>query len=156
MTSIDAQILLDTIDHTISDFNSFVNASNLEKSYFAKYLVVYISGIYEEVIETIINETVVKSTQSNELRSYVRKTLKYKFQNPSLDNIKKLIKDFENPLWNSAVCSIPKQQSDAIDSINRNKNAIAHGSAVTITLSDVVKYYQDSRPIILLIDSLLL
>jgi len=55
MKSIAVKALLQKIDQAIQDIKSFPNSSVLEESYFAKFLVVFICGIYEEAIETIIN-----------------------------------------------------------------------------------------------------
>jgi hypothetical protein len=43
----------------------------------------------------------------------------------------------------------------ALDSIVTNKNGIAHGQSVTLTLSDIKQYYADSRLFIEKIDFLL-
>lgn len=151
-----AQALLDSIDLTISDFASFSNASALEKSYLAKYLVVYISGVYEEVIETIINEMVSRNTSSSEIKEYVKGKLSRSFRNPNYENLKILIGDFGNQSWKQQVGLIPSNQIAALNSINSNKNAIAHGQSIILTLTDVIDYYGKSKPIIYLIDSALL
>lgn len=156
MKSTHAQSLLDTIDRVIADYSTFSHASPLEESYLAKFLVVYISGIYEEVIETILNEFVAKNTSKNEVANFTKNSLDFSFRNPNSQNLLKLLKRFENKTWEKALTSCLKSRINALDSINTNKNAIAHGTSITLTLGDVKQYYNDSRPLIEIIDEVVL
>ena len=45
---------------------------------------------------------------------------------------------------------------DALDSIVNNKNDLAHGSQINLTLREVIDYYNLSRPIIEKIDDIVL
>ena len=154
MKCLDAQKLLSQIDAAIVDINSFTAASTSEQSYMAKFLVVFIAGIYEECVETIINE-MVKKIASPEISNFIESTLDTRFRNPDMGNIKGLLKKF-NSAWYDTIDAMPKDQKDALDSIYTNKNGLSHGSAITITLIDVLDYYNKSRVIIEKIDDILL
>ena len=56
MKSVDANNLLSQIDVAMDNILGFSNATDLEHSYLSQFLVVFICGIYEEAIETILNE----------------------------------------------------------------------------------------------------
>lgn len=149
-----AKKLIGKINDVVDDIKSFSNASDLEKSYLAKFLVVFICGIYEEVIETIVNEGVDKFG-SSEVSNYIKESLHNTFRNPDLPNIKGLLGKFSEK-WKLNIDSLPLESKDAISNIVNNKNALAHGETITITLEDILKYYKDSMIVINKIDDLLL
>ena len=154
MKSIRAQTLLSNLDTTVSNILSFTNANELEKSYLAKFLVVFICGIYEEIIEIIINE-MVSRTNSKEIIKYVNESMKEKFRSPNIDNICRTLTMF-NTDWAKIIRKMLHNQKCAINSIKDNKDLIAHGLPCMITLGDVIKYYSDSKSIIEKIDELVL
>ena len=155
MKSHSAQSLLDQIDLSIRDCTSIPSTHFGIESYLAKYLVVFISGIYEESIETIINE-MVGNLGNSDVSSYVKEVLSRNFQNPSFDNITQLIKKYRNNTWNNRLAAIPLIARDSINSIVENKNSIAHGSPVTVTVRDVIIYYNESKIVIETIDDMIL
>lgn len=155
MKSSNARNLMYQIDAALRDINSFVLASPAEQSYLAKFLVVFIAGIYEECIETIIRE-MVGALGSPQMSSFVDSYLKTGFRNPSMENLNSLLKKFDSSWPAKLKSSISLDQQDALNSIYINKNALAHGAPVTITLTDVIAFYSDSRVVIEEVDNLLL
>lgn len=154
MKSTVAEALLNKIDLSIQDIRSFQGMTPLQESYFARFLVVFTCGIYEEAIETIVNEWVLR-LGSPEISRYISKSLYYGFQNPKVKKLSGLLKDF-NPAWKTSINSLPQVSRDALDSIVDDKNALAHGNTCNITLNDAIKYYTDSRIIVETIDNVVL
>lgn len=154
MKSKQAEQLIEKIDQAIKDTLSFQNISALEQSYLAKFLVVFICGIYEEIIETIINERASKCNDS-EIVNYIRESVGKDFRNPDMGNIKNLLGRFNNS-WKSEIGKLSHNSQTAIDNIVTYKNSLAHGVSVSITLQDIVKYYNDSMVVINKIDGILL
>ncbi|PIW68457.1 MAG: hypothetical protein COW10_02435 [Candidatus Omnitrophica bacterium CG12_big_fil_rev_8_21_14_0_65_42_8] len=154
MKSIAVKALLQKIDQAIQDIKSFPNSSVLEESYFAKFLVVFICGIYEEAIETIINEWIAKFN-SSQVSQFVGDSLRYTFKNPEINNIKKLLRKFDRH-WERQIDQIPNKAKTALDSIVGDKNSLAHGNTCNITLNDVIQFYLDSKIIIETIDAAIL
>src|SRR3989338_6961536 len=101
MKSKQAEKLIEQIDKAIKDIDSFQKVSELEKSYLAKFLVVFICGIYEEVIENIINERIDRYGHS-EVSKYIKDTLFIQFRNPDIPTIKGLLGKF-NDNWKTEV-----------------------------------------------------
>lgn len=155
MKSPSAQSLMDQIDLSIKDCTLVTPTQQVFDSYLAKYLIVFISGIYEESIETIIND-MVANLGSPHVSSFVKDRLSMNFQNPNFDNISNLVKKFGNITWSTRLSAIPLIAKDSINSIVSNKNAIAHGSPVVITIRDVISYYNESKQIIDVIDDMML
>ena len=147
-----AKILLDKIDNSIKHIRGFANASELEKSYLAKFLVVYICGIYEEAIECIMNERTA-AFRSERLSKFLQKYLSRMFRNPDIAKISDLLGMFDDA-WKREIKGLPTVAKLAFDSIPTNKNLIAHGSQCNITLEDVIKYYNDSKQVIEKIDNI--
>ncbi len=152
MNSLTAQGLLDQVDYSINEILSFAPLSPAQEAYFAKYLTVYISGIIEESIETMINEMVIKNS-SPEIAKYVNSNLEF-FRNPKTEKIARLMGQF-NTSWKKRIESLPLKNKTALDSIVDNKNLIAHGRSSTITMADITKYYSDAKLIVVTVDSLL-
>jgi len=161
MKSANSNQLIKQIDDAISKANKFVTASQqslqLEMdSYLAQFLIVFICGIYEAIIEATVSEMARKSG-SKEIESFAKNTMDSYFMNPNMDKVAKLIKKFENQSWIDAINNLPPVNKSALTSISQNKNGLAHGqSALNLTISDVEKYYLDSKLVIEKIDELLL
>ncbi len=156
MKSVNSTQLIEKIEETLSNIKSFNGRSPLAESYYAQFLVVFICGIYEEIIESTITEMVYK-TNNVEIRNFVEKLMEYSFQNPNLERVKDLIYKFDNQNWINEINLIPEKNRSALNSICENKNALAHGtSTFTLTISDVENYYIDSKMILEKIDDLLL
>lgn len=152
MNSTAAEELLDGIDVSIKNITNFSNISDLEKAYLAKYLVVFISGVYEEAIETIMNEK-VEELKSKRINKYIASTIHYNFQNPDINKIVKLLNAFDDE-WGRRIKQMPDVNKAALGNIVTRKNDIAHGNSFDVTLGAVIKWYEDSRKIIEKIDEI--
>ena len=154
MNSNSALQLLNDIDKTLVDISKISGKDVLTDSFLAKFLVVYICGIYEETIETILVDFVKKHSSRLEVVEYARTTIDESFRNPDGG---KLI-GLSNKLGNSTLTSVLKGMSNeriALDSIVNNKNDLAHGRGSTTTLADVKGYYASSRKLIEAFDTYL-
>jgi len=150
MKCILARKLLDNIDRSIDEINGFKVASDLEKSYLAKFLVVYICGIYEEAIECILNERVT-SLGSKRLSSFFESYVDRAFRNPNMAKVVGLLGMFDES-WKKEIKKLPNIAKVSFDNILTNKNALAHGTSCSITLDEVIKYYNNSKEVIQKID----
>ncbi|MDO8510550.1 MAG: HEPN domain-containing protein [Nanoarchaeota archaeon] len=154
MNCLRAKNLLEDIENTIEDIKKFDYASDLEKSYLAKFLVVFISGMYEEIIETIISEK-VEQLRSPQVSSFINKYLEDYFRNPKFEKILDLLKKFDEN-WAEELNKTEKILKIALDNIVINKNAIAHGNLCEITLPRVNEDYKNSKKVIEKIDQIIL
>lgn len=152
MNSTAAEELLDSIDVSIKNITNFSNISDLEKAYLAKYLVVFTSGVYEEAIETIMNEK-VEELKSKRINKYIASTIHYNFQNPDINKIVKLLNAFDDE-WGRRIKQMPDVNKAALGNIVTRKNDIAHGNSFDVTLRAVIRWYEDSRKIIEKIDEI--
>ena len=162
MKSLDAQSLLNQIDIAISNIKlitsyNIVNYSNthpVESSLFAGYLVVYICGIYEEAIETIVKEKFARA-ERRYISRYVELILGRSFRNPKTGVITELLNSI-NKNWGEKIDNLPERNKSALNSIVGNKNGLAHGVSINITLREAIEYYNDSKAVIEKIDEIIL
>lgn len=130
------------------------------KSHIAKYLTVLISGMYEDMIKKIINQLISNEMFSENtpqfLKNFISDKVDKSFRNPDQSNTKGFLKSF-NKEWIKTLNQIIDIECwDALDSIVRQKNLIAHGNDSTITFDDIKKYYGNSIEIIKELDRLIL
>jgi hypothetical protein len=144
--------MLDEIDRSIVAIRGFKGACELEKSYLAKFLVVYICGIYEEAIECIVNERVT-TLGSDRLNRFLESYLDRNFRNPDISKIGELLGLFDK-VWKKEVKGLSNKAKQSFFNILANKNALAHGIPCNVTFDEVVKYYTDSIEVIEKIDNI--
>jgi hypothetical protein len=130
------------------------------KSHIAKYLTVLISGMYEDMIKKIINQLIFNEMFVENTPQFLKKFILDKvdksFRNPDQGNIKGFLNSF-NKEWTKTLNQIIDNESwDALDSIVRQKNLIAHGNDSAITFNEIKTYYSNSIKIIKELDRLIL
>lgn len=156
MKCVNANSLFLGIDGTLTDIDAIIakGADTRTQSFMAKYLTVYIAGVYEQSVEEILNEY-ASLTGQLEIENFVANQLDKSFRNPDMANIIRVVKQFSTS-WAEDLRLLPQKNKDAIDSIVNNKNLIAHGQPSVITVGDVKTYHADSTVVIEKIDDLFL
>lgn len=156
MKSSNSQALLQNIDDVISDIELFHGVPEKANNYLAQFLIVYICGIYEEIIEATVKE-MSRKLGNIEITNFIEHTLDKTFRNPNEERIKELFKKFNNSTWSGELKKIKRVNWEALNSIVQNKNSLAHGSSsLMLTIIDVKSYSENSRVILEKIDNLLL
>jgi len=120
------------------------------------YLVVSISGTYEDCIEYLFTQRAGKNNDKD-IQNLVKTLIDQHFRNPNYENIKKLVgalgskqKEIIQEIANTNGKSI-----DGLNSIVTNKNNIAHGKASNATLKDIKGYHQNTLKIFEVLESIL-
>src|ERR1022692_85814 len=121
-------------------------------SHFARYLCVLISGYLEMSIRTIYGHY-AKSNSNSNIASFVSLKLKA-FQNPTTEKILQLTYSFNKTWGDSLKTSLEGEMADAVDSIVANKNLIAHGTNVGLTIGSITVYYSQARKVVTSIERL--
>ncbi len=124
-------------------------------SHFTKYVCVLISGMIEKSIQQILFKYSTAKTGDTNLQSFVLKKLK-RFQNARSDKIEQLFQDF-NSEWKLKLTSIRdySRLKGSLNSIISNRNKIAHGENINLTLNNLKQYYSDTVKIIKNIDKII-
>jgi len=113
----------------------------LIQSDFAKYLVVRVSGLVEQVIYEIV-QAHTSPQASATVASYVERRMRT-FQNPNLERILQLASSFNGDWRNELESDIGRAEREALGSINAQRNKVAHGQDSTISLAQVLQYYDE-------------
>lgn len=124
--------------------------------YLTKYLVIKACGTLEQCFKTIISDFTCLN-QNNQIINYIDKTFRESSINPSLDNIYKSLKkfdenwhqNFKNSLNNDGASLRIKS---SIKSLNDARNEFAHGGNPNLTFNDVKSYFEDAIKVIEFID----
>lgn len=148
-----AQSKLEYIDLLFTYFQAIELDVEL-KSHIAKYLTVLISGVYEDIIKTLLKESIQKESLTTETRNFIFKQIDIIFRNPTHKNINNLFNRFNKEWLKSLKEKISGQNWEALNSIVNNKNNIAHGNSSEITFQDILEFYKSSKIIMTQLDDL--
>jgi len=147
------QSKFDSIDLLFNYFSS-LPSDEFMKSHIAKYLTVLISGIYEDIVKTRIEEYLNNINSDSEVRNYINNDLAKSFRNTDTSNLKGVLKKFSTQ-WVDRIKSLDSIYTDALDSIVNNKNLIAHGVNCNISYDNIREYFINSKFVIVELDNLL-
>ena len=116
------------------------------QSDYAKYLVVRVSGMVEQVIIEVVSAHVAPRS-SPTVAARVSWSLRT-FQNPSIDRVLQLVASF-NRLWRDELeLTLTIEERDALSSINTQRNRIAHGEDSTVSLVQVRQYHDEIKKLL--------
>jgi len=127
------------------------SADDIElQSEWAKYLCVLVSGFLEKSV-TALYGAYAKAKANPNVASFVENRLRG-FQNPNMENILKIAGSFSTEWRSTLEHSTEGELKDAVDSIYRNRNRIAHGEYSGITYTQIQQYYQSAIKVVSLIE----
>lgn len=122
-----------------------------------RYVVIVCSGAIEREFKSIIADFVSVGC-SAQVNNYFDLTVRQSPTNPYTENIKKLLKKFDDN-WASQFGQLinvsPRRNIDALKSLVDNRNQVAHGHPISTTFNDVVKFYCRSRNVIGILEKIL-
>lgn len=122
-----------------------------------RYVVVVCSGAIECEFKSIVADF-VSVRCSVQVNNYLDLNIRQAPTNPYSDNIKKLLKKFDDnwaAQFGQHIQVTPKQNIDALKSLVDNRNQVAHGHQISTTFNDVVKFYCRSRNVIGILEKVL-
>ncbi len=134
--------------------NSSVSDPELS-SMLSSYSAVLISGIYEDVIEYLFIQRAAKNGDQ-EISGLVKVLIDRVFRNPEYDKIENLVKALDSKYTTTLNSKIAERSKEALNSIVRNKNKVAHGELSNATLSDIELYHKDATIIFEGLENILL
>jgi hypothetical protein len=134
----------DRIDNLFKSLPSHDDAER--QAHWARYLCVCVSGYLEVAIQELLGRYTERCA-SKAITSYVWSQLKF-FQNPNIERTIQLVACFD-PVWGQSLREFAQEErGDAVTSIVSNRNAIAHGGDVGITLARLRTWYEKSNEVL--------
>lgn len=125
--------------------------------YLTKYSVVRACGAIETAFKAVIADF-CSHRGKPQVKNFIRKRVREGSANPTLHNIQTFLVDFD-PSWSPAFVAQlnletnKSQLKSSLKSLVFARNEFAHGGNPTVTMADVVSYYQHSIRIIEILDS---
>lgn len=126
------------IDLLIAEISHF-NGDPFISAQLTYFLCIRISGFIENCVRIIFTAYSTPRVKDH-VTNFVSKRLE-KLPNPTYEAICKLTGDFNDSWLKSFKATVSEQNRSALQSINVNRNAIAHGDTSSITLHQLTNYY---------------
>lgn len=119
-------------------------------SHYSRYLCVLCSGFLESSVRTIFADYAKNTAITTS--EYVSAQLR-RFQNPKAETIVQLVGAFDKAWVETFRAEISGEPTDSLNSIVENRNKIAHGESVGLSLVVLQRYFSSAIKIVELIDS---
>jgi hypothetical protein len=116
------------------------------QSDYAKYLVIRVSGLVEQVVSEIVLDYTQKRAQPP-IVDHVAWRMNM-FQNPTVDRILDMVASFQSAWRVQLEGELTTPEREAMGTINKQRNRIAHGEESTISLGQVNQYYAEIKTLL--------
>jgi hypothetical protein len=139
---------LDQIETLISE----LGLTSVISPYLAKYAIIRSCGSIETAFKTLIADRVSRRG-NNQVKRFLRRRIREGSANPSFENICKFLLDFDETWKNdfkANVNSDPNKSSLllSLQSLVDARNDFAHGGNPTVSITDILRYFDDARRIL--------
>ena len=159
MSNADVQTLIDECDSEFIRIEGLIyhlTSTNPAVPFLTKYAIIKACGTLEQAFKVIISDFSCVG-QSTQVKKFIDTSFRESSINPSLDNIHKSLKKFDEQ-WNNNFKGFLDADADisriraSITSLNNARNQFAHGGNPTVTFNDIKNYFEDAKKIIDYID----
>jgi len=134
------------IDEAFKRVND-IDSDNIElQSHLAKYLCILVSGYVETAVSITVQEY-ARRNGSSTLCRFVESHIS-RFTNPSPEKIKNLLGRFAKEWRRQFEASVSKDKTEALTTLVKNRNKIAHGLDSQLTFSGVQNYYKIAQDVV--------
>jgi hypothetical protein len=137
---------MDLLFENIKNFKGDEEISSL----LSKHLCILVSGYLENSIRDIIYDYAKTKSHQN-IANFVSVKLK-RIGNPKIEAILQLVGSFNSDWRDTVEKQLDDELKEAVNSIVRNRNQIAHGADVGITFGQIYRYYERSNRVIKIIE----
>lgn len=141
------------IDNLISESSKLPPEQEFLQAHLSRYICVLVSGYLEVSIRELFTAYAGRQA-SPKVREYVSTTLS-RFQNPSMEKILQVASSFDRQFGEDLRKNTEGKLKDGVDSIVSNRNQIAHGQSVGLSLGTLKAYYQSANQVIDMINDYL-
>lgn len=116
------------------------------QSHWSRYLCVLVSGFLENSVELCLAEYSRRRCDES-VGNFVGFKLRG-FQNPRIGPILDLFGSFDANWKAELEAATQGQLADSVNSIVGNRNKIAHGESVSLSMSSLIAYYRDATRVV--------
>lgn len=122
-----------------------------------RYAIIKACGTVEFVVKNMIADHVDAGTIP-EVQSYISFRVRDSSTNPSTGNISNLLGEFSSSVWKANFDEKVKAhgtEKASLNSLVQLRNDFAHGQSPNTTINTIIRYFDDSRLIITLVEETL-
>ncbi len=148
--------LIDDCNTELTNIKLYINKNPLDSmvKYLVSYSVIRSCGTVEIVYKDIIYNHLIQNA-NKEAISYFSKNIKDSSSNPKTGRISSLLEQI-NPKWKT---SFENNLKDTVDKEHLNslvtlRNQVAHGSSITASIDNIIKYFDSGCNILNILDSI--
>lgn len=122
-----------------------------------RYAIIKACGTIEAVVKNMIADH-VDSGASDEVKNYISSNVRDSSTNPTTGNITKILESFSSTVWKARFeekLRAHGTEKGSQNSLVQLRNDFAHGRSPNTSINNIIRYYNDSRTIITLVDETL-
>jgi hypothetical protein len=162
MNNLDVQSLLSDCDNELAHIDALISThggTSLIVPYLNKYSVIRSCGTIEISFKTLIADYCSKRSKQ-QVKNFLNKKVRENSANPSYSRILQVLSDFDDSWVTNfktqmqALANYRSIQS-SIQSLVDARNEFAHGGNPTITFTDLRNYFNESKLMIITLDSVI-
>ncbi len=162
MHNSDVQQILEDCKVDVDNVKSIIDSLGISSSitpYLSKYSVIKTCGAIEIAYKSIVADYCCHRSKQ-QVKNYIDYYIRESSSNPSYHNIVKILSSFDKR-WATDFVDLVKEhpRSDqlqtSLQSLVDARNDFAHGGDPTVSIDDVIIYFQDSYEIMTLLDSII-
>ena len=162
MNNGEVQLLLTNCDAELTHIDTIIfglGGTNLIVPYLNKYSVIKSCGTIEISFKTLIADFCSKRSKP-QVKNFLNKRVRENSANPSYSRILQILAEFDgNWVTNFKIQmqALPNYNSikSSIQSLVDARNDFAHGGNPTITFTDIKNYFDESKQLIVTLDSVI-
>lgn len=143
-------LILDDCENELNNIQKWINGNRLDSNvkYLTAYAVIKASGTIELVLKRLLFD-VVSVGSTVEARNYFTHNIIDASFNPSPDKINRIL-DRLSSEWSTQFRDIIRgsQGKSQLNSLVGLRNSFAHGTSITVTIAEVIEYYNSGKLIL--------
>ncbi|HYP56002.1 MAG TPA: HEPN domain-containing protein [Solirubrobacterales bacterium] len=116
------------------------------QSDYAKYLVIRLSGLVEQVVTEVVLAH-VSAQSSTTVLGYVTAQVR-RFRNPNFERVEALVGSFDRRWSEELSKTATRSEREALGSVRAQRNRIAHGQQSTVSLVQAKGYFTEIKSLL--------
>lgn len=129
---------MEKTNNIIAYFEHYLDSNNLRnteiENYIVRYLLIFCCAEFSEIIREIIFSR-VRSINDPLIINYVEKSIDLGFKNPTMENIYKVLGQFDRDLKRIFKQNVDTQIINSWETLINNRNEVAHKTQCTISIT---------------------
>jgi len=163
MKNSSVQSTIDACEADLNQINTIINGIGLTSNivpYLTYYAVIRSCGSIEIAYKALVADF-CSYRSKKQIKLFIDTKIRENSSNPSYSNICKMLKQFDKE-WlehfksEMDLRSDKSQLLDSLQSLVDARNEFAHGGTPSCSINDIIRYFNDSKIIIQIIDSIIL